>query len=94
MRRLLNSSSPSGRGNRSQDGGDDVNPVFPVVYFAIGAEIMRPKRRRLSPEARVRLAAVGAATQFVPGQHGTRSSGDELKRTQTGRLDLGTVQTL
>lgn len=53
--------------DRSQDGDDGVNAVFPVQYFDIVAEIMRPKRRRrLSPEARLRLAAAGAATRFVP----------------------------
>jgi len=78
--------------DRTQDGSDGVNVVFHVQHFATVAEIMRPKqRRRLSPEARARLAAAGAATRFMPGKHGTRAAGDELERVQEGQLDLGAI---
>jgi hypothetical protein len=51
-----------------QDGDDGANTVFPVDHFDEVASIMLPRRRRrLSPEARQRLAEAGAKTQFSSG---------------------------
>jgi len=51
-----------------QDGSDGANIVFPVDHFNEVASIMLPRRRRrLSTEARQRLAEAGAKTRFSPG---------------------------
>lgn len=51
-----------------QDGDDGANIVFPVAHFDEVASIMLPRRRRrLSPEARERLAEAGAKTRFSRG---------------------------
>jgi len=58
----------------AQDGADGANVVFDVAHFDQVAEIMLPRRRRrLSPEARQRLAEAGAKTRFG---HGTQSDSE------------------
>jgi len=54
----------------AQDGADGANVIFDLAHFDQVAEIMLPRRRRrLSPEARQRLAEAGAKTRFQSGTH-------------------------
>ncbi len=77
--------------DRSQDGDDGVNAVFPVAHFDIVAEIMRPKRRRrLTPELRV--AAVERLKQYrYPA---AKRPENELERVRKGLDDRGAAPTL
>ena len=48
-----------------QDWTDGVTATFPVDRLSAVADVLRlRRRRRLSPEARAKLAAVGTATRF------------------------------
>lgn len=49
-----------------QDGDDGINAIFPVAEFDAVAGVMKPRRRRrLSPEHRIKLVAAGAKNRFV-----------------------------
>jgi hypothetical protein len=75
-----------------QDGTDGITATFPVDRLSAVAEVLRlRRRRRLSPEARAKLAAVGTATRFQRS-HGVGARENAPERARTGRSDTLTVR--
>jgi len=75
-----------------QDGTDGVTATFPVDRLSAVADVLRLRlRRRLSPEARAKLAAVGTATRFHK-THGVGARQNAPERARAGQAGILAIQ--
>jgi hypothetical protein len=75
-----------------QDGDDGLNAAFPLEAFDQVAAILNPRRRRrLSPEHRQRLVAMGKANLNMVNSAHVGFAGRALIRAQTVQDDQGHV---